>query len=99
MDLGAHEIQAKQFNDAWRGYNQEEVDDFLDKVAEAIDQVQRENRALHARVRELDQVLATSRDTEDMLKKTLITAQQAAEEAIASAKAKAEQLIEEAQAH
>ncbi|MFN2388085.1 MAG: DivIVA domain-containing protein [Actinomycetota bacterium] len=98
MDLGARDIHEKQFNDAWRGYNQEEVDDFLDKVAEALDQAHRENAALHDRVRELDQVLSTSRDTEEMLKKTLVTAQQAAEEAIASAKAKAEQLIGEAEA-
>lgn len=97
MEISARQINDKQFHDAWRGYNQEEVDDFLDKVAEAVDALQRDNRALHARVGELDQMVATSRDTEEMLKKTLVTAQQAAEEAIASAKAKAEQLIEEAQ--
>ncbi len=97
MDLTARHIHEKQFHDAWRGYNQEEVDDFLDKVAETLDRLQRENRALQARIRELDQVVATSRDTEEMLKKTLVTAQQAAEEAIASAKAKAEQLLTEAE--
>ena len=41
--------------------------------------------------------MSTSRDTEEMLKKTLVTAQKASEEAIASAKAKAEQLISEAE--
>lgn len=97
MDVSPRSIHDKQFHDAWRGYDQEEVDDFLDRIAETIDRIQRENHALTQRVRQLDQAVATSRDTEDMLKKTLVTAQKASEEAIANAKAKAEQLITEAE--
>src|ERR687898_452558 len=97
MDLGAREIAQKQFHDAWRGYDQEVVDDFLDRVVETMGQVERDNAALINRVRELEQTLSTSRDTEEMLKKALVSAQQAAEEAIAKAKAKAEQLIGEAE--
>ncbi len=54
MDLTARDIHEKQFHDAWRGYNQEEVDDFLDKVAEVVDLLQRENVAVLGRVRELE---------------------------------------------
>ena len=97
MDLTARDVQEKQFHDAWRGYNQEEVDDFLDRVAEALDRVGRENASLRQRIGELDQAVSASRNTEEMLKKTLVTAQRAAEEAIATAKAKAEQLINEAE--
>lgn len=93
MDVSARNIHEKQFHDAWRGYNQEEVDDFLDRVAETVDRLQRENQSLGNRIRELDHAVSTSRDTEEMLKKTLVAAQRASEEAIASAKAKAEQLI------
>ncbi|MDQ3953844.1 MAG: DivIVA domain-containing protein [Actinomycetota bacterium] len=98
MDLTARDIHEKLFHDAWRGYNQEEVDDFLDRVAEVLDRVQRENEILQKRVAELDSAVAASRDTEEMLKKTLVSAQQAAEEAIATAKAKASDLITEAEA-
>ena len=97
MDLTARDVHEKQFHDAWRGYNQEEVDDFLDRIAEVLDRIQRENSALHNRLKELEQAVATSREAEEMLKKTLVTAQQAAEEAIAKAKAKAEQLVAEAE--
>ena len=97
MDLTARDVQEKQFHDAWRGYDQEEVDDFLDRVAEALDRVGRENASLRQRIGELDQAVAASRNTEEMLKKTLVSAQRAAEEAIATAKAKAEQLITEAE--
>ena len=97
MDLTPADIHEKQFHDQWRGYNQREVDDFLDRVAEAIDRLQRENADLQTRVTELDQAMAASRDTEDMLKKTLVTAQRAAEQAIASAKHKADELVANAQ--
>lgn len=97
MELSARDVHEKQFNDAWRGYSQEEVDDFLDLVAEAIDHLDRENRALKERMVELDQAVAASRNTEQMLKKTLLSAQRAAEEAISTAKAKAEALVSEAE--
>jgi len=97
MELTAREIHEKQFHDAWRGYNQAEVDDFLDRVAEALDRLHRENTDLKQRMTELDQAVAASRDTEEMLKKTLVTAQRAAEEAIANAKTKAEEIITRAE--
>lgn len=97
MELTARHIHEKQFHDAWRGYNQEEVDEFLDRVAEQLNRLERENAALQTRLRELDQMVEASRSTEDMLKKTLVTAQQAAEEAIATAKTKAEALVAEAE--
>jgi cell division initiation protein len=97
MEVTAREIHDKEFHDAWRGYNQEEVDDFLDKIAETLDRLQRENVALQRRMNELDQTVSTSRTTEDMLKQTLVSAQQAAEEAIGKAKSKSEQLLSEAE--
>ncbi|MGH2786738.1 MAG: DivIVA domain-containing protein [Actinomycetota bacterium] len=97
MEVSARTIQEKQFHDQWKGYNRMEVDDFLDRVAESVDRLTRENTDLRERIAELDQAVAGSRDTEEMLKKTLVTAQRAAEEAIAKAKAKAEELINEAE--
>ena len=97
MELSARNIQEKQFHDQWRGYNQAEVDDFLDRVAETVDRLTRESADLRSRITELDQAVAGSRDTEEMLKKTLVTAQRAAEEAISKAKAKAEELVNDAE--
>lgn len=97
MDLEARDIHEKEFHDAWRGYSQVEVDDFLDRVAEALDRVQRENRSLQSRVKELEDKVAQGREAEEVLKKTLVTAQRAAEEAIDTARSKAEKLIAEAE--
>ena len=93
----AREINEKQFHDAWRGYNQEEVDDFLDRVAEAIDALQRENDDLHGRLQELDQKIESSKTSEAMLKKTLESAQVAAEEAISAAKKQADEIVRDAE--
>ena len=95
--ITAREINEKQFHDAWRGYNQEEVDDFLDRIAEAIDALARENEALKERVAELDQKIESSKGSEEMLKKTLDSAQVAAQEAITTARAKAEEIVREAE--
>ena len=97
MDVTPREVNEKQFRDAWRGYNQEEVDDFLDRVAETLEKIGREHESLRARNVELEHALATTREAEEMLKKTLVTAQRAAEEAIAKAKTKADQLVAEAE--
>ena len=96
MELGPREIHDKQFHDEWRGYNREEVDDFLDRAAEALDQAQRSSQSLTERVRQLEADLAQAREGEQMLKKTLVTAQQHAEEAVASARAKATKIVAEA---
>ena len=86
MELGPREIHDKQFHDEWRGYNREEVDDFLDRAADALDQAQRSVQSLTERVRELEGQLGQAREGEQMLKKTLVTAQQHAEEAVATAR-------------
>lgn len=97
MDLTARDVEQKQFHDQWRGYNQAEVDDFLDRVAESLDRMQRENAALKERIGGLEQATATSKEREEMLTKTLVTAQKAAEDAIAKAKARAEQMVTQAE--
>ena len=96
MDITAGDIHEKQFHDAWRGYNQEEVDDFLDRVADVLEQTRRANESLTERMRELEGQLASAREGEQMLKKTLVTAQQHAEEAMAAARAHADKILAEA---
>ena len=65
MDLTAREVHEKQFHDAWRGYNQEEVDDFLERVADTLERIQRENAALQRRVSDLDQLASSVRRVAD----------------------------------
>ena len=93
MDLTPREIQDKQFHDAFRGYSHEEVDMFLDEVALSFERVYRENQEFHHRIREMEEQLHQARATDEMLKKTLLTAQKTAEEAIEEAKQKAQGMV------
>ncbi|MGH2809857.1 MAG: DivIVA domain-containing protein, partial [Actinomycetota bacterium] len=55
MSMTPREIHEKHFHDAFRGYNHEEVDSFLDEVAEAFERLYRDNQNLLRRVAELQE--------------------------------------------
>jgi cell division initiation protein len=93
MSLTPEDIQGKRFHDAFRGYNHEEVDIFLDEVAVAFETVFKALQAGRARIEELEAGLDEVKGTEGMLKRTLLAAQRAADEAMAEAKAEAAQLV------
>lgn len=93
MDLTPRHIQEKQFHDAFRGYNHEEVDLFLDEAAEAFEKVFRENQNLLHQLRQMEEHLGEARGSEDMLKRMLLTAQKTAEDAIEEARGKAQGMI------
>jgi cell division initiation protein len=99
MTLTTRDIQEKQFHDAFRGYSHEEVDEFIDQVAESFDELAREKHALTMKIEELQEQLRGARvqGPDDMLKRLLVTAQETADKAIQNARAKAQGMIEEAE--
>ncbi len=113
MTLTPREIQEKQFHDAFRGYSHEEVDLFIDQVAEAYEIVYKENQTFNRRLEDLKEQLnnapvsaqtpapatvpAVRSESEDMLKRMLVTAQETADKAVANARAKAQMLVDEAE--
>ena len=50
-------IIEKQFTTKFRGYNQEEVDEFLDIIVDGYEELVHENRELAARVKELEEMV------------------------------------------
>ena len=57
MAITVPEIIEKQFTTKFRGYNQEEVDEFLDIIVDGYEELVHENRALAARVKELEEMV------------------------------------------
>src|SRR5687767_10262713 len=98
MDVSARDIEQVEFHDAWRGYNQAEVDDFLDQVGETVERLTRENDSLRARLQEIESSVESARVSEEMMKKTLVAAEQTARETVAEARSQAEQMLNEASA-
>ena len=102
MDVTPRELRDVEIREAFRGYNRDEVNDLLERAAEAIE-------GLNERVRQLTERLNTQGDagpapvagtrseTEDMLHRTLLLAQRASDEAIAEAQEKAAAMIEDAE--
>ena len=57
MAITVLEIIEKQFTTKFRGYNQEEVDEFLDIIVDGYGELVHENRELAARVKELEEMV------------------------------------------
>jgi len=97
MKLTPLDIQHKEFRRALRGYNEEDVDSFLDEVVKEFERLFNENIELKERLEKAEEKLKQYEGLEQTLQKTLLTAQQAAEDIQNNAKKEAELIIKEAE--
>jgi cell division initiation protein len=80
MKLTPLDIRHKEFKRGMRGYADTEVDEFLDEVADEFERLFKENIDVSERLEALEEKIAHYRMIEDTLQKTLLSAQQSAEE-------------------
>jgi cell division initiation protein len=82
IDLTPLEVRKKKgdFRRAMRGYDPALVDDFLDLVADRLDELVRQNLQLSERLTRQDQQVADYRERERALTEALVTAQEMREE-------------------
>ncbi len=97
MPLTPLDIHNKEFTRGFRGYREEEVDQFLDEVVREFESLLKENSALRERLEALSSKVEQYRQLEDTLHNTLIIAQETAEEVKASARKEAELIMREAE--
>jgi cell division initiation protein len=117
VTLTPQDIQTKEFREAFRGYNQDDVDAFLDEVAESqmrllhelqrvrIQAASKEQEAERVRETSVEQVGAIVEHARDQAKdavkedvrRTLVAAQTAAEQALQEARAKASTIVADAE--
>ncbi len=97
MTLTPADIAAQVFREKFKGYDQDEVDRFLDQVSDRIAELTKERDELRERVAAVEAAAAESIEAERMLKRTLVTAQRTADEAVAEARAQAGATTAEAQ--
>ena len=109
MDVTPQELRGTEIKEAFRGFNRDEVDDLLERAAVTIEGLTRNVQDLEAQLATKPAVVAaapataerplpSSRDDADMLQRTLVLAQRAADETVADAQAQARQLLEESEA-
>lgn len=99
IDLTPLDVRKKKgdFRRAVRGYDPELVDDFLDMVAERLEELVKENVGLAERSEHMQDQIAAFRDREKALNDALVTAQQLRAEAQAQAEREANLMRREAQ--
>ena len=85
MAITALDIKDKQFTTKFRGYNEQEVDEFLDIIIDDYEDLVRDNRELTTRVKELEEKLAYFDEMKESLSQSVILAQETAEKVKASA--------------
>jgi cell division initiation protein len=80
-----------------RGYADEEVDVFLDEVADEFERLFQENIELQDRIQRLEEQMAGHAQIREALEKTLITAQLQADETKANARKESELILRDAE--
>lgn len=91
------DIHNKEFGHSFRGYNEGEVDEFLDDIVKNYEALYRENAELKDSVERIESKLEQYKKMEETLHNTLIVAQETAEEVKLNARKEADLLIKEAE--
>jgi len=89
------DIQNKELRRSFRGYNEGEVDEFLDQLAQDYEWLYLENQRLKEKLEDTEAGVARYQDMEQTIKDTLVMAQKNAEELRENAKREAELLLSE----
>lgn len=91
------DIRNKEFKKGFKGYREDEVDEFLDKVIADYEKIYRENGELKDRVSIDNERIESYNSMEKSLQNTLLIAQTTAEDIVANARKKSEMIIKEAE--
>ncbi len=90
------DIERKEFKKGFMGYNEIEVNNYLNEIKTGYEDLYRENIELKDKLNALTEQIKRYKTIEETLKETLIVAQQTAEEVNASAQKKSSLIIDEA---
>ena len=96
MKLTPMDINNKEFKKGLRGYNPEEVDEFLDEIVDNYEELYKENANLKEKIQNLNEKVEHYSQIESTIQNTLLLAQNAAEQAKNSAKKEAELMVKNA---
>lgn len=86
------DIHNKEFSRGFRGYNEEEVDDFLDEIIENVEEMEKKISKLEDELALERKKVEQYQEMEKNLQDSLAVAQKTAEDVVESAKQRAEEL-------
>jgi len=98
VPLTVKDILEKTFKRSFKGYDEDEVDKFLDQIIDEFKLLQNEVASLKAELAEAKEHVGKVKHTEETIMNTLVSAQKTSERMINEAKRKAEVVISSAEA-
>jgi len=97
MRITPMDIEQQEFSRSFRGYNEEEVDDFLDKIVKDYEELINENVRLNEEIERMQEKLKEFSEIEETLRSALLNAQKSAEEMRGRVENEAKIIIEKAE--
>ncbi len=97
MPLTPVDIHNKEFSKGFRGYDEDEVNEFLEQVIKDYELVLREKKELEEKIAAMNERLGHFSTIEETLNKSIVVAQEAAEEVKGNAMKEAKLIIREAE--
>jgi cell division initiation protein len=97
MELTPQQLCDVEFSEQWRGYNRDQVDDFIERVAAAVSTLQDRLRKMTERAVRAEQRSQEGNEADGAARRTLVLAQRTADATVAEAKDTAARLIAQAQ--
>ncbi len=97
MKITPLDIQQMVFRTKLRGYDREEVNRFLEELAQTVESLNRDNAMLRERLAVMEQQVSELKRTETTLSNTLVAAQSLADDVKRSATRDAELIVKEAE--
>ncbi len=97
MALTPLDIHNKEFNRGFRGYVEDEVNEFLNQVIKDYEILIREKKDLEKKVEELEEKMTYFSNIEETLNKSILVAQETAEEVKRNANKEAQLIMKEAE--
>lgn len=97
MPLSPLDIHNKEFSRGFRGYQEDEVNEFLDQIIKDYEVLLREKKELEDRLKQTDERVGHFTTIEATLQKSIVVAQEAAEEVRRNSQKEAKLIIREAE--
>jgi cell division initiation protein len=98
LNLTPIDVEQKAFTQALRGYQMDEVDDFLDEVVATLRSYEQRLREAQDKIRALESDTSSRGGDESEISRAIITAQRSADRLLAEARAEAETIRSQAEA-
>jgi len=97
MEITPRELREVEIREAFRGYSRDEVNELLERAAATLDAANERVQQMSERLNTAQSETGHTRETEDILHRTLLLAKRAADEAVNEAAAKARQMVDDAE--